>query len=151
MTNSRVPFVPAFFAIKSTPAQYLGSQLKGFILLQGAELDRADCVDSLDYSILDPFIVWSVYADYGTYQRQIAYTAPCLVSSGDATYAVGTGMQANPCYVDGSAFVPGVVRSRLTELAAYGVFDCLQPYLPCVTSKPVLTINGVFLPDQSLP
>lgn len=133
MTNSRAPFVP----VMPTPPS-----IKGFILLQGVELDRADCVDSLDYSILDPFTVWSVYADYGTYQRQIAYTAPCLISSGDATYAVGTGLQGDNCYVDGSVFVPSVVRSRLTDLAAYGVFDRLRPYLPCVTCKPVLTING---------
>ncbi len=150
MTNSRAPFVPGFSDRKPAPVEP-APPLRGFILLQGVELDRADCVDLLDYTIVDPFTVWSVYADYGTYQRQIAYTAPCLVSSGDATYAVGTGLQGDTCYVDGSVFVPSVVRSRLTDLAAYGVFDRLRPYLPCVTCKPVLTTNGPTSPYKALP
>jgi hypothetical protein len=127
-------------------------RLVGFVLIQNKQvLDRASCVEQLAYSEVDVFTGWSVYADYGECQRQIAYSEPCPISFGDAAFAIGTGLTGDSRHVNGSAFVPCAIRTRLATLAACGEFDLLRPYLPHVASKPVLTTNGPASPYRTKP
>jgi len=122
-----------------------------FVLTHSGGIECAKTIAGLDFSIVDPFAVWSVYADYRKHQVCIGEVRPVPACDGDAAYAVDADTQA-ACYVNGTAFVPGVVRDRLTELAGRGEFDVYRYWLPCVTVKPVVTTNGpasLFKPAQA--
>lgn len=117
--------------------------LEAFVLQQGdIIIDRAEKVDSLAFAAIDSYIVWSVYADFGGFRRRIAYSVPCPVSFGDATFAVGTDFRGGKCYVDGSDFVASVIRARLARFDNCGEFESMKPFMLHVSSTPVFTTNG---------
>jgi hypothetical protein len=121
------------------------------VLTHSNGVEYAKTIGKLDFSIVDPFAVWSVYADYGKHQVCIGTARPVPACDGDAAYAVDADTQAT-CYVNGTTFVPGVMRDRLAELAGRGEFDVYRYWLPCVTIKPVVTTDGPaspFKPAQS--
>lgn len=116
--------------------------LQSFVLIQqGCELSRATFPTLLDFSGLDPFMEWSICADYGTCQRCVAQVEHCPASWGDAAFAVGTKLDRTR-YVNGRDFVPCTVRDRLAVYTACGWFNVLRAFLPCVTVKRAFTTNG---------
>lgn len=88
-------------------------------------LDLADYIESLNYFKVNVRDVWSVYANYSECQCCIACSEPCPILFGDAAFAIGIGLPGSTCYVNGSAFVPCVIRTRLANLVTHGKFSQL--------------------------
>jgi len=120
-------------------ADYYSWQSKGperYMLAHSRGVEYAPFVTDLDFSAVDVFRVWSVYADFGRRQACIAIVKPLPFNVPDTVYAFGVEKQAIG-YVDGAAFVPGVIRARLTDFAIEGEYDVYSWNLPCVTVSPV--------------
>ena len=113
-----------------------------FMLAHNGGVEYADYVWDLDYSVINPFNVWSVHVDYGHRQVCIALVTPLSADVPDTAYAFGVEKQDCVGYVDGAAFVPGVIRARLTDLAIEGEYDAYGFRLPCVTVKPVEALTS---------
>jgi hypothetical protein len=116
--------------------------IRRFVLTHSGGIEYAKTIAGLDFSIVDPFAVWSVYADYGKHQVCIGEVRPVPACDGDAAYAVDADTYMSRSYVNGTAFVPCVVRDRLADFAGRGEFDVYRYWLPCVTVKPVVTTDG---------
>jgi hypothetical protein len=101
-----------------------------YMLAHSRGVEYAKRVDGLDFSVVDPFHVWSVNVDYEHHQACIALVLPRLISVSDTSYAVGVEKQAVG-YVDGAAFVPGVIRAQLVDFASQGEYDVYGPWVPC--------------------
>jgi hypothetical protein len=114
----------------------------GYMLAHSAGVEYADFPWELDFSVVDPFNVWSVYVDYGSRQACIALVTPLSVNVPDSTYAVGVDDEEIG-YVNGAAFVPGVIRDRLTDLVIEGEYDVYGFRLPCVTVKPAEALTSI--------
>lgn len=115
--------------------------LKRLMLAHSGGVEYADKFSDLDFSIVDPSAVWSVFADYGEHQVCIGKVRPVPSCDGEAAYAVVDSKGATR-YVNGTAFVPCVVRDRLAALESRGEFAACRYWLPCVTVKPVVTTSG---------
>ena len=113
-----------------------------FMIAHSEGVEYADFVWDLDYSVIDPFSVWSVHADYGRRQVCIALVTPLSADVPDTAYAFGVEKQDCVGYVDGAAFVPGVIRARLTDLAIEGEYDVYGFRLPCVTVRPAEALTS---------
>jgi len=117
-------------------------KLKRYVLVHSNGIEYAKTISALNFAIVDPFAVWSVFADYGEHQVCISKVRPVSTYYGDAAYAVDVFRQGTIHYVNGTAFVPCVVRDRLVDLADRGDFARYGSWLPCVTVQPALTTNG---------
>ena len=114
-----------------------------FMLAHSGGVEYAGSIEALDYSIIDPFSVWSVHADYDKHQVCIGLVTPVSSCGDDAVYAVGAESHGQYHYVNGTEFLPGVVRDRLVDLADRGEFATYHLRLPCVTAKPVVSASGL--------
>jgi len=122
--------------------------LERFMLVHSGGVEYDNSINLLDFSIIDPFSVWSVFADYGEHQVCIGQVQPVSRYYGDAAYAVDVGPK-DKRYVNGTVFLPGVIRDRLAHLEGRGEFDVYKAWLPCVTAKPIVTTNGPASPFKS--
>lgn len=126
----------------SSARNWANKPLKRFMLAHNGGVEYAEKFSDLDFSIVDPFAVWSVFADYGEHQVCIGEVRPVPSCDGDAAYAVDVDSKSDTRYVNGTAFVPGVVRDRLADFESRGMFAVYRYWLPCVTVKPVVTTDG---------
>jgi hypothetical protein len=106
---------------------------------RGVEYSRS--LDGLNFSVVDPFRMWSVFADFGHHQACIAQVLPLFVNVPDTSYVIGVDKQ-DVGYVDGAAFVPGVIRAQLTDFAYQGEYDVYSWSLPCVTARPAEALTS---------
>ena len=123
------------------PVKILRNPPVRYMLAHSGGVEYAKSIEALDYSIIDPFSVWSVYADYSKHQVCIGLARPIPSCDGDAVYAVGAGSHGQFHYVNGTAFIPGVIRDRLVDLANRGEFATFNLHLPCVTAEPVMSAD----------
>ena len=113
-----------------------------YMLAHSEGVEYAKSIEALDFSVIDPFFVWSVHADYNRHQVCIGMVQPVSKSDADVVYAVG--VDSHDChYVNGTVFLPGVMRRRLVNLAGYGKFDVYNLGLPHVVAKPVISSDGL--------
>jgi hypothetical protein len=123
-------------------SKQLKSNLVGFMLTHNNGVQYKRFINELDFSVIDPFYVWSVFADYGEHQVCICQIQPTSISDGDAIYVLDVGPK-DKYYVTGAEFVPGAVRNQLMLLSGQNKFDVYNAWLPCVTVKPVVTSKEV--------
>jgi len=128
------------------PLNVKTKKLKRYALAHSNGVEYADTIEALNFAAVDPFAVWSVFADYGEHQVRIGQVWPVSACDGDAAYAIGAGWQATAHYVNGAAFVPGAVRNRLVGLASLGEFECYAATLPCVTASSAVAPNRLASP-----
>lgn len=114
-----------------------------YMLNHSEGVEYAPTLRRLDFSIPDPFSVWSVHVDYDKYQVCIGMVCPAPFSVGDAVYAVGTDPAGVCQYVNGTVFLPGVVRTRLLDLSDRGEFITFHFGLLRVVAKPVMSGDGL--------
>jgi hypothetical protein len=122
-------------ALNNAPIRYM--------LAHSGGVEYAKTIEALDFSLIDPFSVWSVHADYSKHQVCIGLASPVSLCDSDAVYAVGANSDGQCHYVNGTVFLPGVIRNRLVDLSDCGEFAAYNWRLPCVTAKPVVSADGL--------